>query len=173
MGKVFQDTTGINMASEKIKDRICEFECNIDDMTAEELAYAAERLMAEGAKDVTLTPIQMKKGRPATLVTVMFDDDDDERERMARLIFQYTTTIGIREVVSERYVLDRREETVETPYGKVRCKVASGYGVKRVKAEYDDLARIADNRHISIAAAGELLQPYIHRLIDERKKHYV
>ena len=54
-----------------MKDRICEFECNIDDMTAEELAFAAERLMEEGAKDVTLTPVQMKKGRPATLLTVM------------------------------------------------------------------------------------------------------
>ena len=68
-----------------MKDRICEFECNIDDMTAEELAYAAERLMAEGAKDVTLTPVQMKKGRPATLLTVMFADDEEEKERFARL----------------------------------------------------------------------------------------
>ena len=156
-----------------MKDRICEFECNIDDMTAEELAYAAERLMTEGAKDVTLTPIQMKKGRPATLLTVMFADDEEEKDRMARLLFQYTTTIGIREVVSERYVLDRREETVETPYGKVRCKIVSGYGVKRVKPEYDDLAKIADKRHISIAAARELVQPYIYRLIDEGELKYV
>ncbi|MBQ6623769.1 MAG: DUF111 family protein, partial [Mogibacterium sp.] len=143
------------------------------DMTAEELAYAAERLMAEGAKDVTLTPIQMKKGRPATLLTVMFADDEEEKAKMARLLFQYTTTIGIREVVSERYVLDRREEVVETPYGKVRCKIVSGYGVKRVKAEYDDLAKIADNRHISIAAARELVQPYIYRLIDKGELKYV
>lgn len=156
-----------------MKDRICEFKCNIDDMTAEELAYAAERLMAEGAKDVTLTPIHMKKGRPATLLTVMFADDEEEKERMARLLFQYTTTIGIREVISERYVLDRREETVETPYGKVRCKIVSGYGVKRVKAEYDDLAKIADKRHISIAAARELIAPYIYRLIDKGELKYV
>ena len=154
------------MALEKMKDKICEFECNIDDMTAEELAYAAERLMAEGAKDVTLTPIQMKKGRPATLVTVMFNDDDDERERMARLLFQYTTTIGIREVVSERYVLDREEKTIDTPYGRVRCKVVSGYGVKRYKIEYDDLAKIADRKHVSIAAAREMVQPYINREIN-------
>ena len=80
---------------------------------------------------------------------------------MARLLFHYTTTIGIREVISERYVLDRREETVETPYGKVRCKIVSGYGVKRVKAEYDDLAKIADKRHISIAAARELIAIHI------------
>lgn len=156
-----------------MKDRVCEFECNIDDMTAEELAYAAERLMAEGAKDVTLTPVQMKKGRPATLITVMFADDEKEKEKFARLLFQYTTTIGIREVISERYILDRKERSVETPYGKVRCKVVKGYGVKRVKAEYDDLANIADRRRISIAAARELVQPYIYRLIDEGEMHYV
>ena len=59
-----------------MKDRVCEFECNIDDMTAEELAFAAERLMEEGARDVTLRPIQMKKGRPATLMTVMCGDEE-------------------------------------------------------------------------------------------------
>ena len=64
-----QMETDLQQELSKDKNRICEFECNIDDMTAEELAYAAERLMTEGAKDVTLTPIQMKKGRPATLLT--------------------------------------------------------------------------------------------------------
>ena len=156
-----------------MKDRICEFECNIDDMTAEELAYAAERLMAEGAKDVTLTPVQMKKGRPATLLTVMFADDEDEKARFAGLLFRYTTTIGIREVVSERYVLERSEHRVETPLGSVRCKLVKGYGVKRVKAEYDDLAKIADSKGISIAEARGLVQPYISRLTDEAEVHYV
>ena len=63
-----------------MKDRICEFECNIDDMTAEELAFAAERLMEEGAKDVTLAPVEMKKGRPATLLTVMCADEEAEKD---------------------------------------------------------------------------------------------
>ena len=67
-----------------MKDRICEFECNIDDMTAEELAFAAERLMEEGAKDVTLAPVEMKKGRPATLLTVMCADEEAEKERKFR-----------------------------------------------------------------------------------------
>lgn len=54
-----------------MNDMVCEFECNIDDMTAEELAFAAERIMAGGAKDVTLTSVGMKKGRPGTMMTVM------------------------------------------------------------------------------------------------------
>ena len=140
-----------------MKDRICELECNIDDMTAEELAFAAERLMAEGAKDVTMAPVQMKKGRPATLLTVMCADEGAEKDRFVRLIFKYTTTIGIRELISERYILDRSEVTLNTAYGKVRCKKVSGYGVERSKPEYEDLARIAAERGISIADARELV----------------
>lgn len=140
-----------------MKDRVCEFECNIDDMTAEELAFAAGRLMEEGAKDVTLTPVQMKKGRPATMLTLMCADEEAEKERFIGLIFKYTTTIGIRELISERYILDRIEETLETPYGKVRCKRVSGYGVERCKLEYDDLARIAGERGVSIAEARTLV----------------
>ena len=141
-----------------MKDKICEFECNIDDMTAEELAFAAERLMEEGARDVTLSPVGMKKGRPATLLTVMCADEEAEKERFVRLIFKYTTTIGIRELISERYILDRSEETLDTAYGPVRCKKVSGYGVERRKFEYEDLARIARERGISIAEARELIE---------------
>ena len=140
-----------------MKDRICEFECNIDDMTAEELAFAAERLMEEGAKDVTLTSVQMKKGRPATLLTVMCADEEAEKERFVRLIFRYTTTIGIRELISERYILDRREETLDTPYGPVRRKIVSGYGTERYKLEYEDLARIAREEDVSIGEARRLV----------------
>ena len=140
-----------------MKDRICELECNIDDMTAEELAFAAERIMEEGARDVTLTAVQMKKGRPATLMTVMCADEESEKERFVKLIFRYTSTIGIREVISERYILDRREEIFKTPYGDVRFKNVSGYGVERSKPEYEDLARIAREKGISIAEARELV----------------
>lgn len=154
------------------KDRICEFECNIDDMTGEELAYAAEILMREGARDVTLRPMGMKKGRPATLLTVLVADDDDEREKMLTLLFKYTTTLGVREIISERYILEREEKTIETPYGKVRCKIAKGYGARKAKIEYDDLAKIADARQISIAAARELVQPYVSKYVNGGELHY-
>lgn len=140
-----------------MKDRICEFECNIDDMTAEEIAFAAERLMEEGAKDVSLSSIQMKKGRPATLMTVMCADEEAEKERFVRLIFRYTSTIGIRELVSERYILDRKTDILSTPYGEVRRKTVSGYGTERSKLEYEDLARIARERNISLAEARVLV----------------
>ena len=146
-----------------MRDRVCEFECNIDDMTAEELAFAAGRLMEEGAKDVTLTPAGMKKGRPGTVLTVMVSDDETEKERMIGLIFRYTSTIGIRELISERYILDREEKVFDTPYGKVRCKTVSGYGVKRCKFEYDDLGKIAKEQDISISEARKLLEEVLQK----------
>ena len=142
-------------------DRVCELECNIDDMTAEEISFAAERIMAAGAKDVTVTPVIMKKGRPAMMITVMCADEDEEKERFARLLFRYTSTIGIREVISERFVLDREILSAETPYGAVRYKHVSGFGTDRIKAEYDDLAGIASSKDCSIAEARALVMPYI------------
>jgi len=140
-----------------MKDRICELECNIDDMTAEELAFAAERIMEEGAKDVTLSSVQMKKGRPATVLTVMCSGEEEEKERFVRLIFRYTSTIGIREVISERYILDRSEKTLRTAYGDVRFKIVSGYGTERSKPEYEDLARIAREQGVSLAEARRMV----------------
>lgn len=158
---------------DKFKDRICELECNIDDMTGEELAYAAEVLMREGARDVSMKPLGMKKGRPATLLTVLVSDDEEEKSRMLGLIFKYTSTIGIRELISERYILEREEKIVDTPYGRVRCKIASGYGVRKAKMEYDDLVKIADIRKISISAAKELVQPYVNKYVNGGEVYYV
>ena len=145
-----------------MKDKVCELKCNIDDMTAEEIAFASERLMDEGAKDVTVGSVVMKKGRPAYVLTVMCSDDEKEKERFIGLIFRYTSTIGIREIISERYILERSSEELETPYGTVRFKRVKGYGTERIKPEYDDLALIAKQKDISISDARELVLTYIH-----------
>lgn len=147
------DSGGMTM-----KDRVCELECNIDDMTAEEIAFAAERIMDAGAKDVTVTPAVMKKGRPAWLFTVMCSDDEAQKTAMIEQIFRHTSTIGIRELISERYILDRSESIVSTPYGDVRRKCVSGYGVSRYKFEYEDLARIARENGMSIAEARRVAE---------------
>ena len=144
-----------------MKDRVCELKCNIDDMTAEEIAYASSVFMEKGAKDVTVTPVVMKKGRPAHVLTVMCSDDDADKMRMLELIFRYTSTIGIREVLSERYILERSERVISTPYGDVRCKTAAGYGVTRSKLEYEDIARIATENSISFADAVKLTEQFL------------
>ncbi|MCM1267050.1 MAG: nickel pincer cofactor biosynthesis protein LarC [Bacteroidales bacterium] len=136
-------------------DVVLELSCNVDDMTAEEIAFATERLFAGGAREVYTVPIGMKKSRPGTLIRVMCAEE--EREKMLRLIFRYTTTIGVREAVTRRYVMERSVETIATPYGEVRRKVSSGYGVSRAKFEYDDLARIAREREIGIEEVRKLL----------------
>lgn len=136
-------------------DEIYELSCNVDDMTGEEIGFAAERLFAAGALDVYTVPIGMKKSRPGILIHVMCRETD--KKTMIQAIFRYTTTIGIRENRINRYVLDRHIETLETPYGAVRCKVSSGYGVERRKYEYDDLSRIAKEKSISISEAAHLV----------------
>ena len=122
-------------------DTITELSCNLDDMTGEELGFAMEQLLEGGALDVYTTAISMKKNRPATMLTVLCRAG--QKEEMVRLIFRHTTTLGIREAEFTRYTLQRHMESVETPYGPVRKKVVSGYGVSRSKLEYEDLAKIA------------------------------
>lgn len=130
--------------------------CSIDDMTAEELGYAAELLMDEGALDVYTTAIGMKKSRPGTLLTVMCREED--RERIAGLIFRNTTTLGMRVYHCERMILERSEKTLHTEFGDVRCKEASGYGVVRSKLEYDDVRRLAKSSGRSIREIRDIIE---------------
>ncbi len=137
-------------------DIVIELSCNVDDMTAEEISFAAERLFEGGALDVYTIPIGMKKSRPGTLIRVMCSEEN--RENMLRLLFAHTSTIGVRETLTHRYILDRKVETVQTPYGEVRRKVSSGYGVSRVKYEYDDIAGIAKDKGMSFEEVRKDLQ---------------
>lgn len=136
-------------------DEILELSCNVDDMTGEAIGFAMERLFAAGALDVYTIPIGMKKSRPGELIHVMCREAD--KEAIIGAVFAYTTTIGIRENRLNRYVLERRTETLNTPWGPVRCKISSGYGTERRKYEYEDLSRIAKEEGISISRAAALI----------------
>lgn len=136
-------------------DTVLELSCNVDDMTAEQIGFAMGRLFDGGALDVYTTAIGMKKSRPGTLIHVMCREED--KEKIIRLIFKHTTTIGVRESLMHRYVLDRSMKTLHTPYGDVRCKHSSGYGVLRSKYEYDDISRIAVEKSISIEEVKALI----------------
>lgn len=137
-------------------DTVCTLECNIDDMTGEALGYAKEALMNCGALDVYTTAISMKKDRPGVLLTVICWPDD--KTKIVSDIFRLTSTIGIRERICERYVLDRQMSQVNTQFGQVNVKTVSGYGVSRYKYEYEDLRRIAESKGISIAEAEKLIR---------------
>jgi hypothetical protein len=112
-------------------------EANIDDAGPQVLAYAMERLLEAGALDATLSPLVMKKGRPGSLLRVIAKPED--RERLARIVFAETPTLGVRMYGAERRVEARGFEEVETPHGKVRMKVAAG----DASPEYEDCRRIA------------------------------
>jgi hypothetical protein len=135
---------------------VCQLCCNVDDMTAEEIGFAMDVLLENGALDVFTTAVGMKKNRPGTMITVLCRQEN--REKLVPLIFKHTTTIGIRQSIQERFTLDRTFETRETELGPVRVKKVSGYGVRREKAEYDDLARLARQHGKSIAEVRKLVK---------------
>ncbi len=137
-------------------DEVLELSCNVDDMTAEEIGFAMDRLFEGGALEVFTLPAGMKKSRPGTLICVLCRAQD--REGILNLLFRHTSTIGVRETAVHRYVLDRRTEKVETPCGEVRRKISSGYGVSRSKYEYEDLAGIAREKNLSLEEVKKLLE---------------
>lgn len=135
-------------------DGIIELQCNVDDMTPEDVGFAMQTLLDAGAPEVYTEAVGMKKNRPGILLTCLCRPT--QRDEMVRLIFRHTSTIGIRETVCRRYVLRRETGTVETPYGPVRVKTSEGYGVRRSKAEYDDLARIATENGLTLEEMRKL-----------------
>ncbi len=130
------------------KGEVYELSCNLDDMTAEAMGFAMDKLFEEGALDVYTMPIGMKKQRPATMLNVICTGAD--REKMAQAIFKYTTTLGIREHSYNRYTLNRNVVTENTQFGPVHKKVSTGYGIQREKYEYDDLSRIATEQGMTL-----------------------
>lgn len=135
---------------------VCQLSCNVDDMTAEAISFSMDRLFDAGALEVYTTPAGMKKSRPGTLICALCPEA--AREAVVEAMLRHTTTIGIRESLCRRYVLERHIESIETPYGVVRRKDSCGYGVTRSKYEYDDLARIAEERRISLSEAAALVE---------------
>ncbi len=138
------------------RETVTRLECNLDDLTGEDLGFAMEQLFAAGARDVYTQSIGMKKNRPGVLLSVICLPQD--ADRLAAVMMKHTTTLGIRRQDLSRYVLDRREETVSTEYGTVRLKRASGMGTERVKAEYEDIAALAREHNLSLEAVRKAVR---------------
>ena len=137
-------------------ETVTKLECNLDDMTGEDIGFAMERLFAAGALDVYTQPIGMKKSRPGILLSVICRTE--EADRMAETMMKHTTTLGIRRQDLTRYVLKRETETVSTTYGEIRVKHASGMGVERSKPEYEDLAAAAVSHNVPLSTVREALR---------------
>jgi len=124
-------------------------EAEIDDMNPQIFGVLMDRLLADGALDVFYTPIQMKKNRPGTLLTILAEAA--ARERLTAIVFRESTTIGVRYREMQREVLDREVVAVDTPYGQVRVKVARRDGrLLNASPEFDDCVRIARERDLPV-----------------------
>jgi uncharacterized protein (TIGR00299 family) protein len=132
-------------------DTVTVLEVNLDDMNPQIVAHVFDRLFESGALDAFCTPVQMKKGRPGLVLTVLAPAE--RIEQLARIIFAETTTIGLRTYQTNRLVLPRRHVEVETTWGKVRVKVANLNGsIANYAPEYEDCRRLAAAHNVPLKA---------------------
>src|SRR5262249_7006603 len=133
------------------EDTVCVLEANLDDLSPQVFGYVMDRLLEAGALDVFTTPVQMKKNRPGTLLSVLAKPKD--ADWLAEIIFAETTTLGIRRREEKRQILARRLETVQTRWGTVRIKVANVNGaVSNYAPEYEDCRKIASEQNVPLKA---------------------
>jgi uncharacterized protein (DUF111 family) len=132
-----------------LHDTVVQIETNLDDATPEELGFAMERLLEAGALDVAFSPLQMKKNRPGVLLRVLGKPEDGER--LAQLVLEHTTALGMRVQTIGRLIARRSQRTVSTPWGAVRVKIKQ-LGAREVAApEYEDCARLARAAQVPLA----------------------
>ena len=143
-------------------DAVSVIEANVDDMNPQLYGFFIDQALATGALDVTCTPIQMKKDRPAIQVSVLCTPE--KSDALAQMLFEQTTTIGVRIYEARRKVLERELVSIQTPYGVVKMKVAKRGGkVLNVAPEYEDCQRLAKEngvplKQVIIAAQACYLQ---------------
>ena len=134
-------------------------ECNIDDMNSEIYEYVINKLLHEGASDAYITPIIMKKTRPAAKLTVLCENKLENI--MKEIMFRETTTLGIRKYSVEKSMLKRKVEKVNTIYGEVSVKKSYLKGqVLNSKPEYEDCKKIALENNISIKEVYEAVNKH-------------
>ena len=167
--------------AENQAETICELSCNVDDMTGEDIAFAIETFLQNGALDAFTVPCTMKKGRPGVLVTVLCKNPD--QKQMTKLILQHTTTLGVRSSEKKRWILSRTESETVIPDDvlanvtvpgmpaeskahelkttgndcTIRSKTSTGFGITRNKYEHDDLEKIARTYGLTLAQVRALL----------------
>jgi uncharacterized protein (TIGR00299 family) protein len=155
------ETASNMVATKTASETITVLEANLDDLNPQVFGYVMDRLFEEGALDAFAMPVQMKKNRPGTLLTVLCKPED--ASKLAELIFTETTTLGVRRRDERRQILARRWEQVQTPWGEVRIKIASMNGtVTNYAPEYEDCRRIAAESHVPLKTVmGEAVEAYL------------
>ena len=132
-----------------MRDEIIKLETNLDDCTGETLAYCMEQLFEAGARDVWYTPIFMKKGRPAYMLSVLCRED--VKDECIRIIFRETSAIGMRVTLQERVIMDREAVTVDTPYGPVDAKHLTYEDIEKTTIEFESAKELAKENDVPLA----------------------
>ncbi|HEX6803497.1 MAG TPA: nickel pincer cofactor biosynthesis protein LarC [Terriglobales bacterium] len=162
IGEVAVDVADKSVRSTQAQqETVCVLEANLDDLNPQVFGYVMDRLLEAGALDVFGTPVQMKKNRPGTVLSVLCKPED--AGRLAQIIFSETTTLGVRRRDETRQVLARRWQTVSTRFGEVRIKIASQNGTMTGYApEYEDCRRIAAEQRVPLKMVmQEALQEFL------------
>ena len=142
------------------QDTIVILEANLDDLSPQIFGYVMDRLLEAGAVDVFATPVQMKKNRPGSLLTILAKPED--APKLTEIMFAETTTLGVRSREEKRHILFRKWNTVSTRFGDVRIKIASLNGtVTSYAPEYEDCRRIAAEQKVPLKAVmNEAMEAY-------------
>ena len=148
-------------STETTPEMVSVIEANLDDLNPQVFGYVMDRLFAEGALDVFGTPVQMKKGRPGMVLTVLARPE--QASQMTKIIFAETTTLGVRMREERRQVLQRRSTSVQTQWGEVRMKIANMNGtITNYAPEYEDCRRIAEEKGVPLKSVmQEAIRVYL------------
>ncbi len=145
-------------------DRIWQYETNLDDCTGENLGYVQEILLEAGAKDVWFTSIQMKKNRPGTMLSVLAGEK--EKEKILRILFEETSTLGVRETEVRRRIMNREEILIDTSYGPVSYKRSCIQGLTKILPEYEAVRKLSRQLNIPFRKMHQELT----EIADEKQK---
>jgi pyridinium-3,5-bisthiocarboxylic acid mononucleotide nickel chelatase len=144
----------LEVSEAEFDEEIRVIEANLDDLNPQVYGYFVERALAAGALDVFTAPVQMKKGRPGTLLTLLCKPD--RAKELMDLVFAETTTFGLRSYTAQRRVLPREWESVQTRFGEVRLKVARVKGkVLQISPEYEDCRKLAEEKKVALREVME------------------
>jgi uncharacterized protein (TIGR00299 family) protein len=150
------------------EQEIAILEANLDDLNPQLIGYIMDLAFAEGALDVFTTPVQMKKNRPGTVLSILTPLELEKR--MRALLFRESSTLGVRVRHEKRFALPRHHEQVATPWGEVRMKVAGVNGTPwQYAPEYEDCRRIAQQHHIPLKhVMQEAIRLYLEKQLDRQ-----
>jgi len=135
------------------EETILVLETAIDDMNPEIYSYLLDKLVKEGALDAYLTPVYMKKNRPGVLLSVICSDQG--RDRLTQVLFQETTTAGIRSCRTQRTVLQRRQGSVPTRFGTMKVKIFNGDTGEYTVPEFEECRRAAQKHNVPLKTVYE------------------